>query len=220
MIDFVNQSIAGDMKIEKRDIIASLICGEIASLFLVFIIRNPNIKELKTLTEAVGDWVWLLPIILPVIFLVGILAAQIFARILKIIYQLVKFVEVGVLNTFIDLGVLSILMTFTGIEKGWPYSFFKAISFITATINSYFWNKLWTFQKKEFTQTKKEFTQFLMVSGVGFGINVGVASFVVNVIGPQFGTSSHLWAIIGAIIAGIAGLAWNFLGYKFIVFKK
>jgi len=42
----------------------------------------------------------------------------------------------------------------------------------------------------------------------------------VNVLGPQFGLSQEIWANIGAIIAAFAALFCNFIGYKFIVFKR
>lgn len=164
--------------------------------------------------------VWLLLLILPLFFLLGIVIGQLVSRIIKALYQLAKFIEVGTLNAFIDLSVLSILMSIFGIEAGWFYSLFKGVSFIIAITNSYFWNKIWTFQKKEFKKPHKEFIQFLAASGIGFSINVGVASLAVNVVGAQFGLSLHLWGIIGAIIAAFCGMIWNFLGYKFLVFKK
>jgi putative flippase GtrA len=52
------------------------------------------------------------------------------------------------------------------------------------------------------------------------GLNVGAASLVVNVIGPQFGMSEKLWANVGGIGAAFAVVVWNFIGYKFIVFRK
>jgi len=55
---------------------------------------------------------------------------------------------------------------------------------------------------------------------VGLGINVGIASWIVNIIGPLFGSPLKIWANIGAIAASIVTSVWNFLGYKFIVFKK
>jgi len=65
----------------------------------------------------------------------------------------------------------------------------------------------------------KEFGQFFMVTLIGLGLNIGVASFVVNVIGPQFGMSETLWANVGGIAAAFGVTAWNFIGYKFFVFK-
>lgn len=140
-----------------------------------------------------------------------------------IIKQAVKFVLVGGLNTLIDLGVLNLLIFITGIASGAGYSVFKGISFIVAVINSYFLNKLWTFKSNGVVNKSREFSQFFVVSLIGFGINVGVASLVVNVIGNPFNSSllsDKIWANIGAIAATFSGMTWNFIGYKFIVFKK
>jgi putative flippase GtrA len=107
----------------------------------------------------------------------------------------------------------------TGIASGFSYSLFKSVSFSVAVINSYFWNRIWTFEKGGHGNAK-EFGSFLIVSLIGFAINVGIASLVVNLIGPKFGLSKELWANVGAIIAAFSGMTWNFLGYKLIVFKK
>lgn len=136
-----------------------------------------------------------------------------------IIRQAIKFVLVGILNTLVDLGVLNILILISGISSGLGYSLFKGVSFTAAVINSYFLNKFWTFKGLGAGKAKKEFAQFLIVSIIGFGINVGVASLVVNIIGPKFGIGDKLWANVGAICATLAAMSWNFLGYKFIVFK-
>jgi len=66
----------------------------------------------------------------------------------------------------------------------------------------------------------KEFLSFIVVSLIGLFINNIIASFLVNFVGPQAGLSENLWASIGAIIASFVGMFWNFVGYKFIVFKK
>lgn len=142
---------------------------------------------------------------------------------LLLFFQAGKFVLVGILNTLIDLGVLNLLMFVTGITSGLGYSFFKGISFIVAVINSYILNRLWTFKGAGQENKGKEFLQFFTVSVVGFSINVGVASLIVNVIAGQFayfGFSPKLWANIGAISATFCGMVWNFIGYKFFVFKK
>ena len=52
---------------KKRDIIASLICGEIASWFLILILTNPKFEEAATLA-TLKNIIWYLPIILPIIF--------------------------------------------------------------------------------------------------------------------------------------------------------
>ena len=62
-----------------------------------------------------------------------------------IFYQFSKFFLVGGMNVLIDLGILSLLIVLFKIDKGLWYSAFKGFSFLLAAVNSYFWNKLWTF---------------------------------------------------------------------------
>lgn len=161
----------------------------------------------------------------------GLLVSYYIGKKLRIIWQLAKFVVIGVLNTLVDLGVLS-LITFVfkdylNIESTQIvilgiafYSLFKGTSFIIANINSYYWNKYWTFEQSAVQKTRAEFIQFFVVSVIGFTINIVLASYVFKGIEPIAGLNSDQWGLIGAMAGSIAGLAWNFLGYKFVVFKK
>ncbi|MEK7089967.1 MAG: GtrA family protein, partial [Patescibacteria group bacterium] len=128
----------------------------------------------------------------------------------------------------IDFGILNLLMFMTGLVSGLPFTLFKTLSFIAAATNSYFVNKYWTFRKIPdlgFTAASgqrtslKEYAQFLVVSVIGITINVGIASFVVSAIGPQFGLDLKLWANLGAVAGSAIGLIWNFIGFKLIVFR-
>lgn len=131
--------------------------------------------------------------------------------------QFLKFICVGVVNTGVDFGILNLLMFGTGITSGTYYSVFKGISFVCAVVNSYIWNKRWTFGRGK-QWDKREFVKFLAVSTVAFGVNIGVASFLVNIVGPLWQISSYLWANFSAVAAaGITTLV-NFFGYKFLVF--
>jgi len=134
-------------------------------------------------------------------------------------FQITKFAVVGVANTAVDLGTLNLLMLLFRETQGLYYSLFKAISFTAAVINSYFWNKYWTFGAGE-KGTGKEFSRFFAISVGGFIINVGSASVVVNFIPNFLKVSPQLWGNVGALVGTSLGLAWNFLGYKFFVFKK
>lgn len=138
---------------------------------------------------------------------------------IQTLFQLVRFGMVGLLNTLIDLGILNLLIFLTGVATGWQFSAFKGISFAVAITNSYFWNKFWTFRDRDKVGVG-EISQFVAVGIGGFFVNVGVASFVVNAISPIGGASEMVWANVGAIFAVGFSLVWNFIGYKFIVFKK
>lgn len=133
--------------------------------------------------------------------------------------QFMKFATVGVVNITIDFTVLNLLMYLTGEASGICYSIFKSISFLAAVINSYFMNKYWTFGSSGQIKTE-EFLKFISVNLIGLGINVSIASYVVNTISIPSNFSPILWANIGAISAIVITLFWNFFGMKFFVFKK
>lgn len=198
----------------KKDLIFTLFVSEAMALIIWGISGYLNLPA-----EAIS-WVKFFPIILPILSILGISLAWLIAKKIPVIFQLAKFVLVGAFNTFIDLGLLNLLMWIFALTSGWGFSFFKAVSFSLAAVNSYFWNKFWTFKKEETKTSPKEFLKFYLITGIGFFINISIASFIVNIIGSRFGIGPEIWANIGAIIAVIIVAAWNFLGYKFIVFKK
>jgi len=201
----------------KSDILSSLILGELVAVFLLLISKNleHDIPVLDMLVKAK----WLVFFLVPLLATFGVYSTFRLGRRNPLFFQFGKFLTIGLSNTSIDFGILNLLMFLTNIESGYLYSLFKAVSFLVAVINSYFWNKFWTFENTG-TAIGKEVLQFITISGIGFGINVIVASFIVNVIGSVGGISPRLWANIGAFAAILISVFWNFLGYKFVVFKK
>jgi len=195
----------------KKDIASILVISEIDAILIYVIAQNIALKF---------PYHWLLFIILPAISICGFIFLSFFREKLRILWQFAKFLLIGTLNTFVDLGVLNALIFLSGIASGAYFSLFKTISFVVANINSYFWNKHWTFENEGSKKMPREFGIFLAVSIGGLLINVAVASLVVNTIGPQFGLSSEIWANVGGICASFIGMAWNFVGYKIVVFKK
>jgi putative flippase GtrA len=198
----------------KNYLLISII-GLLTGILLIPVLSNLEIPFFK-LNFLYGAGV-VIAVILA--FNAALFVAELIRGFLPVFIQLVKFVAIGSLNTVLDFGILNILMLITGIASGFWFSGFKAVSFCFASVNSYFWNKYWTFYSKE-EASAKEFGKFLVVSGIGFLINVGVASFAVNFVGAPEGFSPVRWANVGAIAATLASLLWNFLGYKFLVFKN
>jgi len=196
---------------KKNDFIYILILGEISAIFSIFVLKN---------LHYFPWFMWLLLVILPVLAVVAVFITSLIGKKVPTVFQLGKFASVGFANTAVDFGVLNILILIFGISGGVLYSLFKAISFSFSVVHSYFWNKFWTFRKKEVKQAGGEFLEFLIVSFVGLGINVVIASLVVNYIVAPIQISPNVWANIGAVFAVVASMAWNFIGYKFIVFKK
>jgi len=155
---------------------------------------------------------------LPVFALIGIFVAYFIGRKFAFVFQFFKFAIVGVANTAVDFGVLNFLMWLTKTYGGTMIVALNSISFLVAVIHSYFWNKFWTFKTREKTKTGKEFLQFLVVSIVGILINGAIVYIITTWISPL--TGEEVWANIAKLVATVVSLAWNFIGYKFIVFKK
>ena len=203
-----------------KDIVNSIIIGLIISVFTVVMLNT-----LKTeIPEDYRTYLIYWPLALVVIPLLVVLWVYVSYRLgfrWHALFQFGKFIPIGVSNVSIDFGVLSLLVFVSGIQAGALYSVFKAVSFLCAATNSYLWNKFWTFESSETRGMGKQFFKFLIVAGVGFVINVAVASFLVNVIGPLGGISPLLWGTIVAPVASVVIVVfWDFLGYKFLVFKK
>ena len=201
----------------KEDKLLSGAIGFLIALLILTIKFSGNIPHLARI-----PFLELSLLILPLLSIAGMHIASSLARRVTILLQFTKFLYVGILNTFVDLAILNALIGFSGISSGFEFSLFKGLSFIAAVINSYMWNKFWTFRKynKDSGRQGKEFLQFLAVSAIGFFLNVASASIVVNSIGPQFNISQNTWATVGALVGTGIVFTWNFLGYKLIVFRK
>jgi putative flippase GtrA len=142
------------------------------------------------------------------------------ARWIPVLYQIAKFACVGVSNTFVDLGVLNTVIFFTGISSGTWYPVFKTGSFLVSTTNSFLWNRNWTFEEgKHKEKAQNEAVQFYVITTISWLVNVSVASGIVNYV-AHGGISDNLWANIGALAGVFTAMTFNFLGYKFVVFKK
>lgn len=196
----------------KKDFLLGGIIGVMLGILSLPITKGLTLPGGKTTQLAIT-------IVLPIGTLIGLAVANFIGRKIPLFFQLAKFIIVGALNTFIDFAVLNSLILISGLSSGLAYSLFKADSFAVAVINSFFWNKYWTFGSRA-NEEGREFFQFVVVSVVGFGINVLTASFIVNVIGAPEGIRPNLWANFGALVATALSLTWNFLGYKFVVFRK
>lgn len=205
------------MNIKKIDILIVLLIGEAAGWLLFLVINNLELNAF--LIKSIP--LWILPVFFPIFCLIWFLLMSLLSKKNKSFLQIGKFALVGGINFLLDLGVLNLFIFLTSIASGPFYSVFKGASFVVAVINSYLLNKFWTFSdQRQNKKVTKEFLSFIVVSLIGLFINNIVASFLVNYIGPQAGLSENLWASIGAIVAAFVGMFWNFVGYKFVVFRK
>lgn len=202
---------------KKIDAIIAAVIGIATAFYFQFLLSEPGaVEKLGTL----ADQLWVLPIVFALLAPFCLWIASLLGKKFVTIYQLAKFLLIGVIATIFDLGILAFFISVSHINSGFYYNLFKGTSFIIATILKYIPDKYWAFKKKESANVKKEFAQFFTVTLIGLGINIFIADLIVNQIKPQWGLPANLWANLGGITATIVVFAWNFIGYKFIVFKK
>ena len=199
-------------KFTKKDFYFSIITGLITGLSAWRIFEYLEITKIGNYSFA-----WFL-LIVPVLWIIGVNFGYFLGKWLGFFNQFGKFAAIGFTNAAVDFGVLNLLIANTDISSGGWYTVFKAISFISAVIPSYFWNKYWAFESSE--GTSFEFAKFISVAVVAIFINTGTASLVVNYISPLGELSPAIWANVGAVAGSAVALVFSFIGFKVVVFKK
>lgn len=136
------------------------------------------------------------------------------------LFQFAKYGAAGALSAFIDLGILNIFSLASGIYSGAPILIFNSVGFLIATTNAYFWNRLWVFRKDGERPNVREYARFICVTFTGLLLNTGIVYLMTTVIGAPDGVSEPIWENISKFSAIIPNVMWNFIGYKFIIFKS
>lgn len=188
-----------------KDLIVAIVLIEIAGLLALSFLKNIVILPYPEFIILASS-----PIIIVFVFFCARVLSQ-------RIYEFVKFLVAGALNTVLDFAVLNYLCFVFNVFSGELIVLFNLVSFSLAVINSYFLNKFWTF-KKQGRSNLAELFSFLAVSIVANLINTTLVflgtTFLKHVV------SDYLWLNFIKFIAILISTIFNFLGYKFFVFKK
>ncbi|MEH6971241.1 GtrA family protein [Bacillus sp. JJ675] len=123
----------------------------------------------------------------------------------KKLATLLRFGTVGAGNTLIDFGVFFLL---TALNV--PYLLAQFCSYTAGILNSYIWNRKWTFRVKEKVRGQ-EIIRFLIInlaaSGITFLLLYGLQKAGLSLV------SSKVTATVG-------GTVINFIGNRLWVFQK
>ncbi|PIR97806.1 MAG: hypothetical protein COT89_02755 [Candidatus Colwellbacteria bacterium CG10_big_fil_rev_8_21_14_0_10_42_22] len=201
------------VNLEEKDLKAGLLAS-----VLIAVLAYPTLNNISFINQYGALIVVGASFALGFLALRALILMKILSRWWVMFWQLGKFALTGALNTFLDFAILNLLITLTGITEGLWASVFKTLAFGVAVINSYFWNKYWTFEATE-SRKRSEFVEFILVSVLSLGVNVGTFSLV-NALSPTGGLNPTTWANVSALAATAIAWIFNFLGYKFLVFRK
>lgn len=160
-----------------------------------------------------------LVLLVPILWLLGVQLGYFLARYFAFFRRFGRFAAIGFTNAAVDFGVLFLLIGLTGLNTGFYFSFYKGISFIAASVHSYYWNKFWAFDAGASGGGAGEIAKFFAVAAVAIVVNVAVASAVVA-LGPLGDLTADQWAGVGAVVGSAIALIFSFLGFKIYVFHK
>lgn len=195
------------------DIIFALVCGRIIAWIAHDFLKGYGIE--------IGLYKWALYFLLPLASLLCLWVSYKIGKRILFVFQAAKHILVGVFATVVDLKLFELL--------AFVFAFFaftinpaisKGISFLLSTSIKYWGNKHWAFGINEQNHAIKEFFQFLVITLIGLLIDISSFLYFTKALGPQFATPEDLWVKLSVILAAITAAIWNFMGYKFIVFKK
>jgi putative flippase GtrA len=120
--------------------------------------------------------------------------------------QFIRFGLVGVLNTLVDASFY-FLLSRSGLIPSLILA--KGVSYTVGMLNSFYWNKSWTFQSH--VKSRRVFLPFVVANLLAVGLNAGVMHLALNTFGlPESGA---------LVLATVASFVWNFAISKFFIFK-
>ncbi len=118
--------------------------------------------------------------------------------------QFVKFVLVGIATTALNFTIYAGLLYF-----GVHYLPAATIAFLIATLNSYTFNRSWTFRAG--AHRNEYLLKFTVIQLIGLSINLVVLAYLVE--------SFDLNKLLAQVIANAFVVLSNFLGNKFWTFR-
>ena len=132
--------------------------------------------------------------------------------------QLLQFSLVGGLNTLVDLVVLNGLLLLFPTTSTMTLLSYNALAYSLGAINSFFWNKYWTFKHKQGT-TLKELVRFMMTTLLGMGWSTCVLWLASSVLHP-LAVNATLWANTAKIVSVASSALLSYLGMRLWVFVR
>lgn len=212
-----------DIKIRKKDLLMASIAGELAAWLSFPILKNLKIFDILAYM-GIGAasfsifWVLFVPA-------GAVLSLNFFYFLAKLknkigFFELGKYGIIGVLNTFLNAGVYNLLIFITNIASGFIIDTFFIAAFTITVVNSFLWNKFWTFSEKGVENIKTEAIQFFSISAIVAIVNGVILHVIINVIGAPIAVDPKIWANVALGFTIITAFFGNFFSYKYIVFSK
>lgn len=139
-------------------------------------------------------------------------------KLIVTVVQLFRFGFVGGINTFIDVVAFNILVWIFPTNDASQLVLYNTVAYLAGAINSFFWNKLWTFEQRS-RITKGQVIRFAIVTGFGVLCNdafLWLATTILN----WLSIGGFFWTNVAKITAIAGSMSISYLGMRFGVFTK
>jgi len=131
-------------------------------------------------------------------------------------WQIIRFSIVGICNASIDILTLNLLLFSFPTHNPDLLLLYNTAAYTLGAINSYLFNKYWTFRHKQAT-TQSELLRFAMLNGVGILCNDLIIWVAAKLLHPHIANAT-LWANAAKLCAIIGTAVVSYLGMRLWVF--
>ncbi len=125
----------------------------------------------------------------------------------SVIYQFLRFVCIGLLNTGLSFLVVNAISKALNISQGWRLGAVTAVAFVCAVIQSYPWNRTWTFGGEMGVTLWKNLMRLLMVGALG------ATALIFVLFASRFSAPAVFYLIVIVIYLIVENLLWRHFGF-------
>ncbi len=132
--------------------------------------------------------------------------------------QLGRFGLVGVLNTLVDLLALNILLLLFPSSSSFQLFFYNALAYGVGAVNSFLFNKCWTFRQGQRT-TRRELWRFTLMTLLGMAWSSGFIWLTSAFLHPVL-LNPTVWANVSKVCSIVATMLGSYLVMRLWVFAS
>jgi len=139
-----------------------------------------------------------------------------------VIFQFLRFACIGFLNTGLSFLVVNVISKFLGISQGWQFGVIVGVGFICAVIQSYPWNRTWTFGGETGVSLWKNISRLFLIGCMG------ALAVLFVLVASRFSAPAIAYLIFLIVYLiledvlwqhfGFHMSDWNHVGHSFMIF--
>lgn len=137
---------------------------------------------------------------------------------LNLFLQFLRFCAVGGLNTFVDVLIFNLIVWSFPTQDSGLLVIYNSVAYTAGALNSFCWNKLWTFRQRS-SASSDQLTRFMLVTSLGIICNDAFLWLATNIL-TSLSLSNFIWINVAKISAIAGSVAVSYLGMRFSVFTK